>query len=554
MAALDMISVGQGGYHYNYMISDLADGTVQIMRSTFENARKRGIITADAFEDDYWTWSDEKQRVGINFNISPSRFCALMDVTPEQCALAFRVVILSAYGYSAPALQTMSRNIRSAINNLALPSEDAGDAVLGFFELLPGDTSLKHAWQEQLYDLSEKRRYGTQGQRTLAEYRSYLKFDWCLRSWWATAKTNDKILYFPVYFWWRLTCTIPLRPTEITLTPRQCLRVEGDRQYLSLRRTKLKGKIKSSDYCISDDYEICEYQIPMDIAEDIKCYLDATSSTYQSDIDTLFSKCDQFSYAGVFHQSDNRYSSANLRQCLALFLRNIVEKQYHYVCVASNIVGDALDEDAIIPPRLGDTRHIAMVSLVFSGASPSVCKQLAGHHDIQISAHYFSNIRSFLDALALEPYSPSFCTDVVKNLSIATTVPVTGGYCQNVGVQAGDYSACAKAIDSSGHIGACSCCPYLFRRNGQLLQSNSNRYADELEQTCKLLRHTIDTFSEDCTGETLSCSLEQLRAKSMQYLTASRMPNQSSATYQRCASKWIPPQRSLSTAEKRMMH
>jgi len=42
--------------------------------------------------------------------------------------------------------------------------------------------------------------------------------------------------------------------------------------------------------------------------------------------------------------------------------------------------------------NLGDTRHLAMISLIASGGSPVICKELAGH-DSQYLMHVLDMVR-----------------------------------------------------------------------------------------------------------------------------------------------------------------
>lgn len=525
MAALDMITVGNGNYQYGYIIDALTDESILTARKMFVDAVSKGIILGSNFDGSVWIWSSEQNHIRLDFSIDPDAYISFgnaVNATIEQIALAFRLVVISSFGYSIKTIQAICHNIRSIINKQVLPQDDIGDAVLGFLELLPYDTSKKSHWIDALYDSAIEKSTGKGAQRNLAEYQSYFKFDYFLQDFWAKATVNEKLLYFPVFFWWRVTCTLPLRATEVTLTPRECLRANNGQYFLRVRRTKLKGTMKGATYTIDDDYEICEYQIPESIAMEIQSYILATAATYDSDIDTLFSKSAQFLYGGILQENNRRYTYCNLRQCLNSFVKNVIISKYHLrpITVTDQIIKD----DQIILPQLGDTRHIAMMSLVFSGASPSICKELAGHQSISISAHYFSNIRSFLDALALVPYSPSFCVPSNYPAQIKKQYPVTGGYCQNNGVAIGDFSACANAIDAYGNIGVCDCCPYLLRRNGQILATNSNKYSGELERVCVLLRQSIDRLFQDCNNEqTLSCALEQLRANALQYLQSMRI-------------------------------
>ena len=47
--------------------------------------------------------------------------------------------------------------------------------------------------------------------------------------------------------------------------------------------------------------------------------------------------------------------------------------------------------------NLGDTRHIAMMNLIISGGSPRMCMELAGHANIGISSHYYTNMAELVE-------------------------------------------------------------------------------------------------------------------------------------------------------------
>lgn len=54
--------------------------------------------------------------------------------------------------------------------------------------------------------------------------------------------------------------------------------------------------------------------------------------------------------------------------------------------------------------HLGDTRHIAMMNLIISGGSLTVCMELAGHEDIIVSSNYYANMANLLECVTYEMY------------------------------------------------------------------------------------------------------------------------------------------------------
>ena len=61
---------------------------------------------------------------------------------------------------------------------------------------------------------------------------------------------------------------------------------------------------------------------------------------------------------------------------------------------------ELISNDLII--NLGDTRHLAMINLMLSGGSPVICRELAGHEDIDISSNYYSNLSTIVESAVYE--------------------------------------------------------------------------------------------------------------------------------------------------------
>jgi len=294
------------------------------------------------------------------------------------------------------------------------------------------------------------RRSGSSHQRTLAEFGSYLKFDEILTSFWETASEKEKLFYFPVYFWWSLTAILPLRPTEFLLTPRDCL----ERNIVTVRRTRLKGGMQQLSYRIANDYERHRYTVTDRMADEIRRYLRLTESMCGTELDTLLRLEPHFGYIGKVQSCRNRYFTySDLQSCLKRFYQEIVGKS----------------EKSIEQINLGDTRHLAMISLIISGGSPTVCKELAGHADINISSHYYSNIATFVECVTLERFrkSKGGAAELIGENRYPTAVPmdshrVNGGYCDALSVELGGVGECLKVMNTDGYIGDCAVCPHFW--------------------------------------------------------------------------------------------
>lgn len=85
--------------------------------------------------------------------------------------------------------------------------------------------------------------------------------------------------WFPIYFWVNITFILPLRATEMLVTPKDCISHTGDgKTFLTVRRTKLKKRKRTVYYDIASDYREFTYEIPDNVvAATIEKYIAVTS-------------------------------------------------------------------------------------------------------------------------------------------------------------------------------------------------------------------------------------------------------------------------------------
>jgi len=325
-------------------------------------------------------------------------------------------------------------------------------------QIIPGGGAERDYVIEALEDRAERninRRKGKQ--RRLADFNTYLKFNEILGDFWLAANKRQRLFYFPLYFWWNLTAILPLRPMEFLLTPRDCLETGSNGEsILTVRRTKLKGGFEKIAYRIADDYECKKYALHDSLADELRSYLEATENMRRTKIDTLFLHQPHFNYMGISRKpSSTYYSYACLNTCLRYFYSEAIDGRYDVTRI-----------------HLGDTRHIAMASLIISGGSPVICRDLAGHSDIDISSHYFSNISNLVECVTLERYRKTKASGA--DISGAPKYPitlqdvrsrVTDGWCGAPAVAAGDIGECLKAAGDHGQIGDCAHCGHYWPDN-----------------------------------------------------------------------------------------
>ena len=395
-------------------------------------------------------FNDEVKSVGIRFEVAAvSDWIGVTAHEYERCIktyIAFQIGVIGLLQMQSIArlLCAMSAMTADSIYGL---DEHANHAV-EFLKILPAGCVSRDSVIEELDEKANRKNHKRNAQRALADFRTYLRFDEIISRYWTSADDGKRIVYFPLYFWWKLTAILPLRPTELLLTPRECL----NGKMLTIRRTRLKGGGRRVDYRIDGDYRTYEYEISDHLATELGAYIDATKALKPNEIDTLFVPTESYS-GGVSDGSSRYYTYERLCMCLRRFYDEVVTPSGEEI---GNI-------------SLGDTRHLAMINLIISGGSPTVCRELSGHADIDISSHYYANISSMVECATLEQLrkSKGGTVDLSGKRRYPLNKPaqthrVQGGVCDSMAVKNGVVSECLKVLGSNGHIGECACCPHYW--------------------------------------------------------------------------------------------
>lgn len=189
--------------------------------------------------------------------------------------------------------------------------------------------------------------------------------EWTFRKW------------FPIYFWVNITFILPLRATEMLVTPKKCIYRENDKTFLRIRRTKLKKGIKTVYYDVNKDYKDFTYEIPdTEVVHNIEKYIDLTDSQ-----DRRF----LFEYNAL--TINNMFSLRAFNNLVVEFVEeNIIgNSRYDFVKYAMGI-------KEFEPVTAGDSRPIAMANLYFQKSGEDICRQLADHINVNTSSNYYTNI------------------------------------------------------------------------------------------------------------------------------------------------------------------
>lgn len=507
------------------LIPQLDEASYKEANRLFLSYKNENIITFGFIDYVKWDVTDEYQNYTLNFE--PNDFCdeflETIGITSEEFVKAVKTYVLFKFGDLAfVSLRDFLYELKCFTRQFDFEREEFVDSriydkcnqISEFFSLLKVDNESK---LEQVFSALETltdefREYYPSDQRTLASFESYFKFnDIVKRFWEESTSLNEKLFYFPVYLWWNLSGVLPMRPREFVLTPRNCLKKQGDSWELTVLKDKLKGSHQSVHYRISDDYKRVTYRVPDKMADLINWYLDATKSFADNKLKTLFITDTHYKRWDRCTPFTSRYFTyTNLTTCLRYFFEQIVSERYGYTIIYERHGGADLADDEIEYLYLGDTRHLAMINIIMEEAPPVVAEVLAGHSDMNISAHYYSNVTEFVQCKARRQYMKMINGKTSNyTLSKRNARPLDAGnwtmlsgrkFCCNEGVANGDFSQCFKTANSDGLLGGCENCIY-FLEKGMSFKDTEKKLKENINIELTLLNEVVRQYRSHIKGK-----------------------------------------------------
>jgi len=487
--------VQDGNYEKYYSAAVFGADVFERAKSLFDEYRSGGVILTGGFDDSEWKLTNQLKTTTISFKFDELGFHRN---AASWLGCNYDIFIKSVKAYAMFRMGSTSiASIREVVNSFRLFSELSESALPGvalehqshmaaFLAALPGESIRR----DSIIEIFEERQWGSQPQsgktrqRVLADFGTYFKFNDAMRGFWECANDTEKLFWFPLYLWWTLTAILPLRTTEFLLTPRKCLSSDNGKNMVTLRRTLQKGGARKLAYRIEKDYETVRYEIADGMAGDIIWYLDVTDAMTPTSLSTLFVR--EPHYAAFNRKpstTSGYYTYANLSTCLKRFQ------------------GDIMGAGADSKINLGDTRHLAMISLILSGGSPLICKELAGHEDINISSNYYSNISGFVECATYEMHlkSRGWSAELAEHGATIMRLtkqrtPVQGGFCDSEAYVRGEISDCIKSISADGELGCCLHCPHFIDGHSgvHFLYQHPSKRKEQVDKDSQYLLRTLE--------------------------------------------------------------
>lgn len=501
-------------------IQTIDDNCIQKSRELFIEYKNKGIIRSrsGAYDDNRWYFTDEYSNISMNFVISKfyykKYYEPILDLTNSQFVEYLKAYVMISMGDKVldsirVVLYDINRLLKYNPLALDITSERVfiqyPNRIIDFFSMLPESSNTDQ--MEQLFNVLDcilDFRYSascTDNKRALASFDSYFLFNDIMNDYWSGELSRDERLFFyPLYLWWKISGVIPLRPREFLLTPRNCLNKKNDGWYLTLRRNQLKGSNKKVTYKIEDDYYTVQYHIPDKLADEIVKYIDYTKEYDSTELETLFITDTHYLQWSRKKNKNSRYFTyVNMNCVMRYFYNDVVVGKYGLKIVYNREI-TYLDEGYINYLYLGDTRHLALINIIAEGGTPVIAMMLAGHNNTEMAAHYYSNISSLIECRTYKQYRKVLKGSVTYEISHKGELPLgikdfvtleDKSRCYSPRFFVKDYTDCKYALGPHGEIGYCPDCMY-NRKNTELnFFESDNIYKKKIEDDCKQLAQIV---------------------------------------------------------------
>lgn len=400
--------------------------------------KELGIISEGNFEDNSWIFYDDRQHKKFTIRLNEIEYekqrkkrnlCEFYEL--KNMVKTF--VLYKIDSYIILSILSIQREIEyflKVTNFMDIEkleafkfgeldykfSFDYFSPIMEFISFIEFDTS--EYYQDAIryiFDSKIDDRYIKYSSRELGRIETIFKFGDIMDNFWNWADFEKKEKYYPLYLWWCITTIIPLRVTEFTLTPFDCIRELNGKYYLTLRRSTLKGNEngKKKNHKIDLDYKLQEVEINYNLYSIIDKY---KKNVDKYDFDEKI--CNKYMgktgerrfllsrKAYNLHLDHNRnypnsYKDDYLgHSCLYIlltkFYNEIIIREYNHIVVGKQEDDIDLPEDQIEFISLMDTRHYALINLVINEVEPIIIKKIANHKSVNMSYHYYNHLDKFI--------------------------------------------------------------------------------------------------------------------------------------------------------------
>lgn len=255
--------------------------------------------------------------------------------------------------------------------------------------------------------------------RKIPPIMSVIAFSEELEKFFINANNEEKIKYYPVYLWWKITSIIPLRPNEFIQIKKNCIKTENNKHFLTLPRSKQEPNPLSKKIVVPTCDKI---EINDELNDLISEYISISKIDNEEYLIPLSIYTRFKEKAGTSHGLSifkDRIGYLHMRDLLNDFQDNIIGLNYkiidreEYYRELENIESneeeipnvqeklkattDILSANKFVRINLGDTRHFAFCSLMLQGFNPLTIASIGGHKKLDSQMNYHKHLDVYVD-------------------------------------------------------------------------------------------------------------------------------------------------------------
>ena len=364
-----------------YMENVYSPETRTQLLAAFDELKERGVIRSE-YSDPAWTCYSGVRTFLIDFHFNHVAYSGhagkkLLKTADQVTDILKCFCILSCGEFVFSTIQNQIAGIILFLESFGEPikvTDVQREAIENFLAFICLDEYEISVLLDQIHLLKR----ATSHQRQLAHLINYMAIENEISDMYESELSDAEFIrWFPIYFWAKITFILPLRATEMLVTPYHCIERRSDGIYLSVRRTMLKKHTQHVYYDVKKDYKIFTYRIPdSNTVRRIEEYQKKTRNQER-----------QYLFVHSKFMVNRMLSLPAFNALLASFIEThlIGNQKYDYSKYASGI-----SEFEVV--TAGDSRPIAMSNLYYQDMGADICRQLANHTSINVSYGYFSNV------------------------------------------------------------------------------------------------------------------------------------------------------------------
>lgn len=379
----------------------------------FNQLKMKGVIVAETFDDRFWKLVDHNNnRSTVNFDL---------DLYPSYNLTLKCFTVLCMKEWESPRnFQGKLHHIkRATLATQGFSGDDVGTKLEDYFKSLSRSVLHKrtlsiaqflvffnHPLKDKLVEICYNFFPGdVQFKRELPNFKDVLLFDSILTDFQDKWSTKERLIYYPIFLWWRVTTVIPMRVTEFCSLAGDCAFTSAKGDYLlkvprGKQRSSGENKLKIVD----------TLKINKEVYDMIQEYKELTRN-FKSTPHLLsyeaYAQSDRVkrTHGNAFKVKINkdRFESPQLHSLIGAFYDEIIFKKYGYKNLEK------------IRPM--DTRHYAFCNMMLQGFNMLSIAVIGGHSSLRPQMHYFQHLDHFSQS------SVQFWADQFKKMPTISQSP-----------------------------------------------------------------------------------------------------------------------------------